>query len=155
MKEKIKVTVNGELRSEEVTPNQTLLNFLREDLDLTGAKNGCNEGECGACTVFLEGKVVNACLVLAIEADGKEVETIEGLASGTELHELQQAFIDYAALQCGYCTPGMIMSAKALLNRNPNPTREEVKEAIAGNLCRCTGYEKIIEAIIAVAEKNS
>ncbi|SJZ33368.1 (2Fe-2S)-binding protein [Selenihalanaerobacter shriftii] len=153
MKQKIKFTVNGEVREYEVAPNQTLLTFIREDMDLTGAKEGCAEGECGACTVLLDGKAVNACMMFAVEADGKEIETIEGLASGSGLSVIQETFIEYSALQCGYCTPGMIMSTEALLRRNPNPTDFEIREAIAGNLCRCTGYTKIIEAIKAVAEK--
>jgi len=153
MKQKIKFTVNGEVREYEVAPYQTLLNFIREDMDLTGAKEGCAEGECGACTVLVDGRAVNACMMFAVEADGKEIETIEGLASGSGLSVIQETFIEYSALQCGYCTPGMIMSTEALLRRNPNPTDFEIKEAIAGNLCRCTGYTKIIEAIKAVAKK--
>ncbi|KXS45286.1 MAG: carbon-monoxide dehydrogenase small subunit [Candidatus Frackibacter sp. T328-2] len=153
MKQKIKFTVNGEVREYEVAPYQTLLNFIREDMDLTGAKEGCAEGECGACTVLVDGRAVNACMMFAVEADGKVIETIEGLASGSGLSVIQEIFIEYSALQCGYCTPGMIMSTEALLRRNPNPTDFEIKEAIAGNLCRCTGYTKIIEAIKAVAKK--
>lgn len=147
----IRFTINGELVELEVPANRTLLKVLREDLDLTGAKEGCGAGECGACTVLLDGKPVNACLVLAPEVDGHEVLTIEGLARGVELDPVQEAFVEYGALQCGYCTPGMILSARALLTRNPRPAEREVRESIAGNLCRCTGYEKIVQAVLAVA----
>lgn len=153
MKYKISFTLNNEKIEHEVESHKTLLRMLREDFDLTGAKEGCGQGECGACTVLLDGKPVNSCLVLAVDADGRDILTIEGLANGTELDKLQASFITNGALQCGYCTPGMIMAAKGLLNENPNPTEEEVKEAISGNLCRCTGYKKIIEAIMAVVEK--
>ncbi|MGV8146783.1 MAG: (2Fe-2S)-binding protein [Alkaliphilus sp.] len=155
MKHRINFTLNYEEVEHYVDPNITLLTMLREDLDLTGAKEGCGAGECGACTILLNNKAVNACLVLAVEVDGAEIITIEGLSNGQELDELQEAFIDKAALQCGYCTPGMIMSAKALLNRNFNPTENEIKEAISGNLCRCTGYKKIVEAISSVAKKHN
>ncbi len=155
MKYEINFTINKEMISLAVIPNKTLLEMIREDLDLTGAKEGCGAGECGACTVLVDGKPVNACLMLAVEADGKEIITVEGLATETELDELQQAFIDHAALQCGYCTPGMIMSGKALLMENPTPTVEEVVDAISGNLCRCTGYKKIVEAIMHVSENNA
>lgn len=151
MKYPIRFTINGELVEFEVPANRTLLKVLREDLDLTGAKEGCGAGECGACTVLLDGKPVNACLVLAPEVDGHEVLTIEGLARGVELDPVQEAFVEYGALQCGYCTPGMILSARALLTRNPRPAEREVRESIAGNLCRCTGYEKIVQAVLAVA----
>ena len=151
MRYPIRFTVNGEVVELEVPANRTLLKVLREDLDLTGAKEGCGAGECGACTVLLDGKPVNACLVLAPEIDGHEVLTIEGLARGVELDPVQEAFIEYGALQCGYCTPGMILSARALLTRTPRPAEREVRESIAGNLCRCTGYEKIVEAVLAVA----
>lgn len=154
MKHKIQFTLNTEIVNHEVEANLTLLNMLREDFDLTGAKEGCGQGECGACTVLIDGRPVNSCLLLAIEADGKDILTVEGLADGNELDELQLSFITNGALQCGYCTPGMIMSAKGLLKENPHPTEEEVKEAISGNLCRCTGYKKIIEAIMEVAEGN-
>jgi carbon-monoxide dehydrogenase small subunit len=136
-----------------VKDNVTLLDFLRDTMGLTGTKKGCEEGECGACTIMLNGKPVNSCLVLAMEVQNQEVITIEGLASNGKLNPIQQEFIDKWALQCGYCTPGMIMSAKALLDVNPNPTEEEIRDAIAGNLCRCTGYAKIVEAISAVAPK--
>ncbi len=155
MKYEINFTINSEKICMEVAPNKTLLEMIREDLDLTGAKEGCGAGECGACTVLVEGRPINACLMLAVEADGKEIITVEGLATDTELDELQQSFIDHAALQCGYCTPGMIMSGKALLMENPTPTSEEVVDAISGNLCRCTGYKKIIEAIMQVSENNA
>jgi carbon-monoxide dehydrogenase small subunit len=145
--------VNGEHYEVAVKPNRTLLEVLREDLGLTGTKVGCNQGDCGSCTVLLDGKAVCSCLTLAIEAQGKEIITIEGLASNGQLHPIQQAFIDYFAVQCGYCTPGMIISAKALLDENPDPTEDEVRHALQGNLCRCTGYVKIIEAILAVKEK--
>ncbi len=153
MKYKISFTLNNEKVEHEVESHKTLLKMLREDFDLTGAKEGCGQGECGACTVLLDGKPVNSCLVLAVDADGRDILTVEGLANGTELDKLQASFITHGALQCGYCTPGMIMAAKGLLNQNPHPTEEEIKEAISGNLCRCTGYKKIIEAIMDVAEK--
>lgn len=152
MKEKIHLYVNGEEIFTEVAPNKTLLWFLREELGLTGTKEGCGAGECGACTVILNGRPVNSCLVIALEAADGYVQTIEGEAKNGELSNLQKAFIQHNALQCGFCTPGMIMSARALLNRNPNPDREEIKEAMQGNLCRCTGYESIIEAVEAAAK---
>lgn len=152
MKREITLTVNGEKYDVFVTPNRTLADVLRDDLDLTGTKIGCGTGDCGACTVLMDGKAVNSCLVLAIDARDKEIITIEGLAKGEELHPLQRAFIDYGAVQCGFCTPGMILSAKALLDKKPKPTEMEVRTAIAGNLCRCTGYIKIIEAIMAVGK---
>ncbi len=154
MKLRIEFTLNGETIEHYTEPNRTLLTMLREDFYLTGAKEGCGAGECGACTVLLDGEAVNACLVLAVEADGRSLGTIEGLSDGRRLHPLQTAFIDNAALQCGYCTPGMIMTAKALLDKNPTPTEAEIREGISGNLCRCTGYKKIIEAIQAVADAN-
>ncbi|MCR1897731.1 (2Fe-2S)-binding protein [Irregularibacter muris] len=150
----ITFTINGEKLTKQVEPNKTLLKYIREDLDLTGTKEGCGAGECGACTILVDGKATNACLMLAVEADGKEITTIEGVSDGYNLDPLQDAFIEHAALQCGFCTPGMILSAKALLKNNPHPTREEVKRAISGNLCRCTGYKKIIDAIMDVAENN-
>ena len=154
MKTWINFTLNGEVIDHEVEVNKTLLKMIREDFDLTGAKEGCGAGECGACTVIMDGKAVNACLVLAVEAEGCDLLTIEGLATEEALDPLQTAFIENAALQCGYCTPGMIMTAKALLNENPHPTENEIKEGISGNLCRCTGYKKIIEAIQIVAVQN-
>ena len=154
MKHQINFILNNEEVEHYIEMNQTLLAMLREDFDLTGAKEGCGAGECGACTILVDDKAVNACLMLAIEAEGKNILTIEGLSDGNKLDDLQTAFIDTAALQCGYCTPGMIMTAKELLMNNPNPTPEEIKEGISGNLCRCTGYKKIVEAIQSVAEKN-
>lgn len=147
---KIKFTVNEEPVSVEVPSHWTLLRLLRERLGLTGTKEGCGIGECGACTVLVDGKPVNACLILAPKAEGRNIETIEGLGSQNSLHPLQQSFIDHGAVQCGFCTPGILMSAKALLNERPHPTREEVKEAISGHLCRCTGYQQIVEAIDAL-----
>lgn len=155
MKYKIDFILNEEEVEHYVEPNKTLLKMLREDFDFTGSKEGCGAGECGACTVLMDGDAVNACLVLAVEANGREILTIEGLAKNGKLDDLQVSFIDNAALQCGFCTPGMIMTAKALLNENPNPTEQEIKEGISGNLCRCTGYKKIIEAIQFVVDKNN
>jgi carbon-monoxide dehydrogenase small subunit len=148
----LNLTVNGKPYQLSVLPWRTLLEVIREDLGLTGTKEGCGLGECGACTVLMDGKAVNSCLVLASEAEGKQITTIEGLAQGDKLHPIQQAFVDHGGLQCGFCTPGMIMAAKALLDKNPTPTEEEVKRGIAGNLCRCTGYAKIIESIKAAAK---
>jgi carbon-monoxide dehydrogenase small subunit len=146
------LTVNGTLYEVSVQPWESLLEVIRDRLGLTGTKEGCGLGECGACTVILDGKTVNSCLVLAAEADGKQITTIEGLADGEQLHPLQEAFIEQGGLQCGFCTPGMIMSAKALLDENPDPSEEEIRRAIAGNLCRCTGYTKIIESISSAAK---
>ena len=153
----ITVTVNGEAYERTVAMNRTLLDFLRNELYLTGTKEGCNEGECGACTVLLDDKPVNSCMVLAVEAHNKEVLTVEGLAKDGELHPLQKALIDAGAVQCGYCIPGILMSAVALLDRYPNPTREQIRRGIEGNICRCGGYEKIIDAIgcAAAAMKNN
>ena len=150
----VKFYVNDEPIELRVPANRTLLAVLREDLALTGTKEGCGAGECGACTVIVDGKAVNACLILAPELDGKHIETVEGLAKGSKLSPLQESFIEHMALQCGFCTPGMLMSAESLLRENPHPTREEIKSAMSGNLCRCTGYKKIVEAIEAVAEKG-
>ncbi len=135
-----------------VPPHWTLLRLLREKLGLTGTKEGCGIGECGACTVLLDGMPVNSCLILAPKVEGRRVETVEGLGSRESLHPLQKSFVENGAVQCGFCTPGMLMSAKALLEKNPKPTREEIKEAISGNLCRCTGYQQIMEAIEAVGK---
>lgn len=147
MKKLIKITVNGEPREIAVDVTETLLDVLRDDLNLTGTNRGCNEGECGACTVLLDNKAIASCTKLAVDADGSEVVTIEGLRKNGVLHPIQQAFIEKFAVQCGFCTPGMIMSALALLNENPNPTEAEIRDALRGNICRCTGYHKIIEAI--------
>lgn len=144
--------VNGKQYSLDVEPNLRLVDILRDKLGLTGTKEGCGEGECGTCTVIMNNKAVHSCLVLASQADGKEVITVEGLEKDGELDRLQVEFIKQGAIQCGFCTPGMLMSAKALLMENPNPTVDEIKSAIAGNLCRCTGYDKIISAIQAAAE---
>jgi carbon-monoxide dehydrogenase small subunit len=143
--------VNGDPRSLVVKTNTLLVNVLRDDLNLTGTKKGCELGDCGSCTVLLDGKPVNSCLVLAAEADGHEITTVEGIARNGQLDKLHKAFIDHAAIQCGFCTPGMILSAKALLTSNPHPTEQEVREAIAGNLCRCTGYVNIVKAILSAA----
>ena len=151
MKHKIRFTINREVKEIEVEPNKTLLKMLREDLDLIGAKEGCGAGECGACTVLVDNKPVNSCLMLAVEADGKKIITIEGLSDGINLDPLQKSFIKHNALQCGYCTPGMIISARALLDRNNNPSEEDIKEALAGNLCRCTGYQRVIDAVLDAA----
>ena len=150
---KIDFKLNGREYSLQERDDMRLLDFLREALKLTGTKEGCGEGECGACTVIIDGKAVNSCLVLAPEIDGKEVITVEGLERDGRLHPLQESFIEKGAIQCGFCTPGMLMSAKALLDRNPDPSDEEIMEAIEGNLCRCTGYYKIVQAIRAAAEK--
>lgn len=148
----LRIKINGQPLQLEISPSASLLDVLREHAGLTGAKLGCGRGECGACTVILNGKAVASCILPAMEAMDASVETIEGLSKDGELHPLQQAFIDHGAVQCGYCTPGMIMSAKALLDKNTNPSEDEIKEAIGGNLCRCTGYVKIVEAIKAAAE---
>ena len=153
MTTEITVKVNGVNETHTVPDNQTLLAFLRETLDLTGAKEGCNEGECGACVVLLDGRAVNACLMLACEADGREITTIEGIGDGETLHPLQQAFLNQHAVQCGFCTPGTILTAAALIRENPNPTREDVRAALAGNLCRCTGYVQIVDAVLEAASK--
>jgi len=147
MKQVIRLVVNGETYEVIVKASETLLDVLRDKLRLTGTKEGCDTGKCGACTVLIDGQAVRSCLTLAVSVEDKEITTIEGLAKGEELHPLQQAFIEHGALQCGFCTPGMILTAKAFLDENPTPTEDEVKEAIAGNICRCTGYSSIVEAI--------
>ncbi len=152
MKQLISLKVNGEIYQVAVEPRTTLLEVLRTDLGLTGTKNGCDVGECGSCTVLMDGNPVLACLVLAADARDRDILTIEGLMADGQLHPLQKAFVEHGAVQCGFCTSGMILSAKALLERVPQPSEEQVKKAIAGNLCRCTGYNKIVEAIMAAAK---
>ena len=149
----IQVTVNGSKENLHVTPNLSLLNMLRETLTLTGTKSGCEAGECGACTVLLEGEPVNSCMVLAVECDGLCVDTIEGLSEKESMKRLQQEFINFNAIQCGFCTPGMLVSAYALLERNPDPGDEDIRMALLGNLCRCTGYERIISGVKKAARK--
>jgi carbon-monoxide dehydrogenase small subunit len=148
----LNLTVNGEPYELEVEPHRTLLEVVRDDLRLTGAKEGCGTGDCGACSMVIDGRLVTSCLMLAVEADGADILTIEGLARDGKLHPLQRAFIDHGAVQCGFCTPGVILAAKCLLDNNPNPSEEEIRRAIAGNLCRCTGYTKIVRAIAAATE---
>jgi aerobic carbon-monoxide dehydrogenase small subunit len=143
----IELEVNKIRYKRTIKPSMTLLDFLREDLGLKGTKRGCDSGQCGACTIIMDGKTMNACLVLAIQADGKEILTIEGLSSGGRLHPLQEAFVEEGAVQCGFCVPGMILSAKSLLDEKKDPSEEEIREALSGNLCRCTGYVKIIKAV--------
>ncbi len=150
----ISVKVNGSQEVVNVPSNMTLLRMLRETLSLTGTKNGCAAGECGACTVLMNGEPVNSCMVLAVEADGAEITTIEGLAKDGQLDIVQQTIIEKGGVQCGFCTPGMLISARALLNRNPHPTEEDVVEALVGNLCRCTGYSRIIESVQTAAERS-
>jgi len=150
---KLRLKLNGSWLEVETRPDRILLDLLREDLGLTGTKKGCERGECGACTVIMNGKAVLACLIPALKADGAEILTVEGMAPKDRLHPLQQAFWEEGAVQCGYCTPGMLLSAKALVDENPEPGVEEVKKAISGNLCRCTGYTKIIGAVLAASEK--
>jgi carbon-monoxide dehydrogenase small subunit len=152
MKE-IHFNVNSKEYTLWVKPSATLLDMVREDLGLTGAKEGCGLGECGACTLLVDGQTVNACLMLAVEADGKQITTIEGLANGEALHPIQQAFVEIGGLQCGFCTPGMVLSAKALLDKNMNPSDQEIRKGLEGNFCRCTGYTKIIESVKVAAEK--
>jgi carbon-monoxide dehydrogenase small subunit len=149
----VTLTINGEQRQVETAANQTLLYLLRDDLGLTGTKDGCREGECGACTVLLDGEPVNSCLVLAGQADGHQVLTVEGLARNGQLHAVQRAFVEAGAVQCGFCTPGAILATVALLSRNPKPSEYQVREALVGNLCRCTGYNKIVEAVRLAAEE--
>ncbi len=151
----VRLIVNGEEHAALVKANTTLLDLLREEFDYTGTKKGCELGDCGACTVLMDDRPVTSCLVLAVEADGRSVTTIEGVEHEGKLDRLQEEFIKHAAVQCGYCSPGMILSGKALLARNPHPTEREVREAISGNLCRCTGYVRIVKAILAAAEANT
>lgn len=153
MKQLMRFIVNGVIYTEEIDHRRTLLEMLRENFGLLGTHKGCDEGQCGACTVLVEGKAVNSCLVLAASVQGKEIITIEGLAEGEKLHPIQEAFVETGAIQCGFCTPGMIMTTKAFLDQNPHPRKEEAKMAISGNLCRCTGYFQILEAILEASEK--
>jgi aerobic carbon-monoxide dehydrogenase small subunit len=148
----IKVTINGTTYEREVEARKLLIHFIRDDLDLTGSHVGCDTGNCGACSVIVDGALVKSCMLLAVQADGATVETVEGLADGEELSKLQQAFKDNHALQCGYCTPGMLMSATALLRKNPHPSEDEIKKGLQGNICRCTGYWNIFEAVKAASE---
>ena len=147
----LKLSVNGEEAAVSFAPYKTLLEVLREDMNLTGTKHGCELGECGTCAVLIDGEPRLSCLTLALECEGRSIETVEGLAQGTKLHPLQAAFADHGGSQCGYCTPGMLMTAKALLDANPNADREQIKEAISGNLCRCTGYQQIVDSIESAA----
>lgn len=153
MKTPINLQINGESYQVNVPIKKTLLDVLREDLSLTGTKKGCDSGECGACTVLMDGKPVNSCIILAIDAVGKQISTIEGIGGIMELHPIQEALVAHGAIQCGYCTPGIVMTAKALLDSNPHPTENEVREGITGNLCRCTGYVKVVEAIMDVSRR--
>ena len=154
MKYPVELVVNGSLHEVYVSPRRTLAEMLREDLGLTGVKQGCGEGECGACTVLLNGLPVSSCLILAVEANGTEVTTIEGVADGPELHPLQKSFVEEGAVQCGFCTPGMILNAKVLLEENPDPSEHDIRKALSGNLCRCTGYQKIVDAVRCCHEPN-
>lgn len=153
MKQVMNFTINGEPYEVYMEPSKTLQDLLRDELGLTGTKEGCSTGNCGCCTVLIDGKAVKSCLILVPQAQGHEITTIEGLAEGDKLHPLQQAFIEHFAVQCGYCTPGMLMSAKALLDENPYPSEDDVRMALHGNLCRCTGYVKIVEAVLAARDK--
>ncbi len=148
----ISVSVNGTVYERDVEPRKLLIHFLRDDLDLTGSHIGCDTGNCGACSVIVDGKLLKSCMLLAVQANGSEIETVEGLADGDKLTELQQAFTDHHALQCGYCTPGMLMSATALLRENASPSEDEIRKALQGNICRCTGYWNIVEAVKSVAK---
>jgi carbon-monoxide dehydrogenase small subunit len=154
MKYPLTLKVNDEVYQLEVRPNRTLLDVIREECGLTGTKQGCGNGECGACTVLLDGEPVNSCLVLALQANGKNVTTIEGLSQRGKLHPIQEAFIARGAVQCGFCTPGMVLSVKALLDKNPNPQEPEIRQALTGNFCRCTGYQKIVEAVQSLANRE-
>ena len=148
----VEATINGEKTEFLCEPRQSLLEVLRDNLGMTGSKEGCLTGDCGACSVILDGRVACSCLVLGVEAQGRSIDTVEGLANGAQLHPLQQKFLEYASLQCGICTPGFLVAAKALLDSNPNPTEAEVRYGLAGNLCRCTGYDKIVKAVIESAK---
>jgi len=152
---KINVSVNGELEQVTVPSNMTLMRMLRESLALTGTKNGCSAGECGACTVLMNGEPVNSCMVLAVECDGTEIITVEGLANDKQLDPVQETIIEAGGVQCGFCTPGVLISARALLNRNPDPSQDEIREALVGNLCRCTGYIRIVESVQKAAKMNT
>ncbi len=147
----VTLNINGDDYTKVVKANTLLVNFLREEINLTGTKKGCELGDCGSCTILMDGKPVNSCIVLAVEAEGHEITTVEGVAQNDRLDRIQESFVEHAAIQCGYCTPGMVLSAKALLTENPHPTEHEVREAVAGNLCRCTGYVNIVKAILAAA----
>jgi aerobic-type carbon monoxide dehydrogenase small subunit (CoxS/CutS family) len=153
MKKTITLNVNGRDYDLVIPVNRTLTQVLRENLKLTGTKHGCSVGDCGSCTVLMDGEPVNSCLVLAVEAEGRQIQTIEGLAEDGKLHPVQQAFVEKGGIQCGFCSPGMILTAKSLLDKNPSPTESEIREAISGNLCRCTGYQKIVEAIESASRK--
>lgn len=156
MKRRIEFTLNGQPATAEVSPSDTLLKVLRDDFELMGAKEGCGVGECGACTVIMDGQAVSSCLLPALEAEGASVETVEGLARPDGgLHPIQESFVEHGAIQCGFCTPGMVMSAKALLDKNPRPSEDQIRTALEGNLCRCTGYHQIVTAVKAVAEGKS
>jgi len=155
MRYPVTLNVNGMAYPAEIEPHRTLLSVLRSEIGLTGTKEGCDDSECGACMVLLDGTPVNSCSYLALQAEGREITTVEGLAEGDELHPLQAAFLDQGGVQCGFCTPGMLISAEALLRRNPSPTEDEVRLALSGNLCRCTGYQGIAKAVLAVAETRS
>jgi carbon-monoxide dehydrogenase small subunit len=152
-KHHVTTTINGDAVEFLCETNQTLLEVLRDELSLTGTKEGCGTGDCGACSVTIDGRLMCSCLVLGVEAEGKAIQTIEGMAAGAELHPLQRKFIEYAALQCGFCTPGILIAARSLLERNPDPTEEEVRYWLAGNLCRCTGYHKIVDAVLDAARE--
>ena len=152
-KHHVTATINGDVVEFLCETNQTLLDVLRDDLSLTGTKEGCGTGDCGACTVTIDGRPMCSCLVLGVEAEGKAIQTIEGMAAGTALHPLQRKFLEHAALQCGFCTPGILVASRSLLERNPDPTEEEIRYWLAGNLCRCTGYHKIVDAVLDAARE--
>ena len=154
-KQMVSITINGQLYEKLIKPNLTLLDFIRDECMLTGTKKGCETGDCGACTVIIDGEAINSCMVLALDTDNKNIMTIEALSQDGQLDMIQQAFVDNGAIQCGFCIPGMVMSTKALLDKNPTPTEQEVKRGLAGNLCRCTGYVNIIKAVMAVVRQNA